>query len=345
MVHVSAGQAQRTCVVHDEQVARALALSAGPVPNRLDDNQVGWRILGLRDAFALLHGKVARNPARPPHGLHCRGGTREEAKRAAVRCGRNVLCLSLFQAAFPGPAVQADDELGDLVAVHRQEVPEIVRTAVPPVIHVAGVQPAETEADVDRRDEPLPGQGLCRGRHDPGVQAPATHIGTLLSGRANRDELGRRHGSDQGRFVGVNDRVEQAGEAAVDVFLAQLGVALGALDALGDQARLAHDAQVVGEGRLAQLEPGLLPDLGAPRLAVCERGSGRSPAGAGRPARPALSAAASPSAAGSTTSSITLLQHRAHLRGVRRSVVQFDPCRTTLSVTDTVLRTRTRVAG
>jgi hypothetical protein len=47
-------------------------------------------------------------------------------------------------------------------------------------------------------------------------------------------------------------------------------VALGALDALGDQAGLAHYAQVVGEGRLAQLEPGLLHDLGAQRLALLE---------------------------------------------------------------------------
>src|SRR5690242_16257582 len=56
--------------------------------------------------------------------------------------------------------------------------------------------------------------------------------------------------------------------------------------ALGDQARLAHDAQMMGEGRLAQLEPGLLPDLGA-KTPRGSRGSGRSPVDAGRPARPA----------------------------------------------------------
>jgi hypothetical protein len=94
MVHVGAGQAQRTCVVHDEQVARALALRAGPVPDRLDDNQVGRRVLGLRDAFALLRGKVARNPARPPRGLRHRGGAGEEAQRAAVPGGRDVFRLA-----------------------------------------------------------------------------------------------------------------------------------------------------------------------------------------------------------------------------------------------------------
>src|SRR6266480_4019942 len=95
---------------------------------------------------------------------------------------------------------------------------------------------------------------------------------------------GRRGGrSDQGRVVGVEDRIEQAGEAAVDVLLAQLRVAPGALDALGDQAGLAHDTQVVGEGRLAQLEPGLLPDLGAPRLAVAgEEADGRQPVRVGQ---------------------------------------------------------------
>lgn len=44
----------------------------------------------------------------------------------------------------------------------------------------------------------------------------------------------------------------------------------GALDAFGDQAGLAHYAQVVGEGRLAQLEPGLLHDLGAQGPALLE---------------------------------------------------------------------------
>src|SRR6266567_2963030 len=90
-------------------------------------------------------------------------------------------------------------------------------------------------------------------------------------------------GLDLGRGVGVEDRVEQAGEAPVDVLLAQLGVAPGALDALGDEAGLAHDAQVMGEGRLAQLEPGLLHDLGAPRLAVArEEADGCQPVRVGQ---------------------------------------------------------------
>jgi hypothetical protein len=57
---------------------------------------------------------------------------------------------------------------------------------------------------------------------------------------------------NQGRVVGVDDRIEQAREAAVDVFLAELRVAPGALDALGDQPRLAHYASgmVTGGGHL-----------------------------------------------------------------------------------------------
>ena len=46
-----------------------------------------------------------------------------------------------------------------------------------------------------------------------------------------------------------------AREAAVDVLLAQLRVALGALDALGDEAGLAHDAQVVEEVDLLSSRP------------------------------------------------------------------------------------------
>lgn len=41
MVHVGAGEAERPLIVHDQQVAGALALDAGPVLNRLNDNQVG----------------------------------------------------------------------------------------------------------------------------------------------------------------------------------------------------------------------------------------------------------------------------------------------------------------
>src|SRR5204863_9981649 len=82
--------------------------------------------------------------------------------------------------AFPGPAIQADDELGDPVAVHRQEALEVVHPAMPPIVDVTGVQPAETEAHVDRRDEPLPGQRIGGGRRDPGLQALAAHNGDLI---------------------------------------------------------------------------------------------------------------------------------------------------------------------
>jgi hypothetical protein len=68
--------------------------------------------------------------------------------------------------------------------------------------------------------------------------------------------------------VGVDDGVHQAGETAVQIVLPQPGVALGALDALGEDSRLAQDAQVMGEGRLGHREACLLHDLRAPRLAV-----------------------------------------------------------------------------
>jgi hypothetical protein len=43
------------------------------------------------------------------------------------------------------------------------------------------------------------------------------------------------------------------------------------LDPLGHESGVAQDAQVVGEGRLAQLETGFLDDLGAARLAVARQ--------------------------------------------------------------------------
>ena len=51
MVHVGAGQAERARVVHDEEIAGAAAASAGPVPDRQDDDQVGLLARTRRAAF------------------------------------------------------------------------------------------------------------------------------------------------------------------------------------------------------------------------------------------------------------------------------------------------------
>jgi hypothetical protein len=48
--------------------------------------------------------------------------------------------------------------------------------------------------------------------------------------------------------LGVDDGVDQAGEAVVQIRLPQRRVPLGALDALGEDARFAQDSQVVREG-------------------------------------------------------------------------------------------------
>ena len=96
----------------------------------------------------------------------------------------------------------------------------------------------------------------------------------------------------------------QAGEPLVEVVLAQPGVAPGALDPLGKEARLAQDAQVMGESRLGQREAGLLHDLRAPGLAVARHlPHGRKPVRSASAAR--MRGSWKSAAAGSTTSSIT----------------------------------------
>jgi hypothetical protein len=87
VVHVGAGEAERPLVVHDQQVARAAALGAGPVLNRLDDHQVGRRGLTRDDPLAPLGRKVGRNPLRPPGGLLDRLPMGEEAQRTPIPGG------------------------------------------------------------------------------------------------------------------------------------------------------------------------------------------------------------------------------------------------------------------
>lgn len=62
MIHVGAGQAERTLIVHDQQAAGAATLGTGPVLDGLDDNQIGRSGLALSDAFALSGGNIGGNP-------------------------------------------------------------------------------------------------------------------------------------------------------------------------------------------------------------------------------------------------------------------------------------------
>src|SRR5580704_16893283 len=85
---------------------------------------------------------------------------------------RAILGFGPLQAVLGGPVVQMHVDVDEPVVVDRQEVFQIVSAAMPPVIDVAVLKPAEAQAHVDGRDESLPGQRLLCGRHHPGFQAP-----------------------------------------------------------------------------------------------------------------------------------------------------------------------------
>ena len=91
MIHVGAGQAERPLFVHDQQAVGAATLGAGPVLDRLDDNQVGRSGLTLGDAFTLSGGNIGGNPMRPPGGLLQRVPIGKETQRSAVPGRGNVV--------------------------------------------------------------------------------------------------------------------------------------------------------------------------------------------------------------------------------------------------------------
>jgi hypothetical protein len=127
-------------------------------------------------------------------------------------------------------------------------------------------------------------------------------------------------------FFGVDDGVHQAGEPAVQVLAPQSGVTLGALDALGEDARLAQDAQVVGEGRLGHREARLLYDLRTAGLAASRHvPHGRQPTRLGQ--------------RGEYARQLEVLRRGLdhiihHVFEDKPSCVKFDTCRTVRSVSN-----------
>jgi hypothetical protein len=158
VIHVGTGQAERPGVVHDEQVAGAAAFGARPVPDRLDDDEVSRSGLTLDDALALRGGNAGAYPLRPPGGLLRGIPVREEAQRPPIPGGGDVVDLGSRQAVRFRPLAKVQNQVGEPVVVHRQEVLKVVDAPAPPVFHVAGMQPADADAHVDGGDELLPGK-------------------------------------------------------------------------------------------------------------------------------------------------------------------------------------------
>ena len=99
----------------------------------------------------------------------------EEPKLTAGPGGGHVLGFGPLETVPGGPVVQVDVQVDQPVVVDRQEFFQVVNAAAPPVIHIAVMKPAQAKTHIDGRDEPLPGQRLLGGRHDPGFQVPLAH--------------------------------------------------------------------------------------------------------------------------------------------------------------------------
>jgi hypothetical protein len=211
VVHVGAGQAQRAGAVHDQQVTGALALRALPVPHRLDDHKVRRRVLRPGDLLSLAFGRVGRHPAGPPGGLLGRRPVGQEAKLVAVPGRGGVGGLGALQAARGCPLAQVAEQERQPRVVHRQEVLQVAHAAAPPVIDVPVLQPAKAEADIDRRDGPLPGQRLLGSRHDPGFQAPLAHVVSVTVPARRRAGVGRR--GEHGGIAAAGTRRRRASRA------------------------------------------------------------------------------------------------------------------------------------
>jgi len=70
--------------------------------------------------------------------------------------------------------MQVQNEVGEPVVVHGQEVLKVIDAPAAPVVHVAGTQPADAKAHVDGRDELMPGKRR-RGRR---LHPPLEILGT-----------------------------------------------------------------------------------------------------------------------------------------------------------------------
>ena len=86
----------------------------------------------------------------------------------------NVVGLGSRQAVCFRPLVKVQNEVGEPVVVHGQEVLKVVDAPAAPVFHVAGMQPADANAHIDRGDKLMPGKRRRGRRLHPSLEIRST---------------------------------------------------------------------------------------------------------------------------------------------------------------------------
>ena len=158
MVKFRATHAQWLAVLHEQQRTRAAAAGAGPLVERLDDDQVRRLALRLDLVPAGRPRQVGSRPVCAPGALGCLVAIGGEPQRAPVARGRQVGDLARDEPGVGRPAAQVLQCGGELVRADRCQLLQALGAATPPDVDHAGRQPADPHEHVDGRDRRALGQ-------------------------------------------------------------------------------------------------------------------------------------------------------------------------------------------
>ena len=189
MIHVGAGQAHRSWVLHDQPPALvAAAHRARPLLDRGDDDQIGRAALTFGQPLPLAFGQLGRDPVRAIGPLDPLIARLREPQRPPIPRARHIRGLARRQAARCGPIAKHFHRGRDLPQARDHDRLQIRDPPLAPLIHPARLEPAQADQHVDRGHEPsLRERGLSRPHHPPIELAAGTtrHDPARYTPRAN----------------------------------------------------------------------------------------------------------------------------------------------------------------
>jgi hypothetical protein len=181
VVKLRATHAQRLAFLHEQQRTRAAAAGAGPLVERLDDDQVRRLALRLDLPLAGRPRQVGSCPVCAPGALGCLVAIGGEPQRAPVARARQVGDLAGDEAGVGCPAVKVLQCGGELGRADRCQLLQALGAATPPGVDHAGRQPADPHEHVDGRDRRALGQQGVGGGGDAALEpGPRPTVGDGL---------------------------------------------------------------------------------------------------------------------------------------------------------------------
>lgn len=161
MAHVGAVQAAGSVVLHEQQVAGAIAGRAGPLFERRDHHEIRWPALPLDRVLR----QVRRNPVGTVGALGCGIGGDAEPQLAVVPGAGNVIGFRRLEPAVLRPLPQRRHRRRDLGRFDLHELLQGCHPTLPPVVELRRRKPVQADQHVDRADEsPFREQRLGRSR-------------------------------------------------------------------------------------------------------------------------------------------------------------------------------------